>query len=1111
MGGDIMNMSFGRANNTQRLALLLGTASASVLGVSSANAQVAEVLITGSLIAGNQSVGVPVTALGEQDFIEASAVNVLELLETVPSLDIPPTNSPAFGAGTLHFANNVQIHGLGVGDTLMMQDGRRWPLAGYDGERVDPAIFPQLAVARVDILTAGASATYGADATAGVLNIILKRDVDGQESFLRFGAIPGAAGESVTAAHLYGTSWDTGNVTMTYEHVTQRHVHARNLPWYTWNFNNRGFEGFDFTDIAASNPGFITEGNWSKGTIPNGPDAGDSYPKFFYERNGGVGCTDCQSMPRGIGWDYGTNDPGPTADYSQFSSKLDPENILDPWSHGWVRPNMESNAFVATLWQRVTPNLNLFGIDWGPVNLIFDGMYSNRRFKQNYPNDQGQSRENMSKRGKGYQVPANNPYIPTGLPDNLNPAKEGGDLHVSWNLSPEVDTPITSGGQQNGRWMAGFEFDDLPFGWHGRADYTLTDNKSYGYDRGGFIRSHVSAALGNVEDIDDPFAGTSGTVKLTKPDSIPYLNPFCDGTMHQCNSPETIKWMQGHRDQLLRSHFSEINAQIDGPLFEMPAGPVVVALAYNHLVKNQQFRQENNTNSDHSEQIIIGGDNLSELSNSLIFQANIPVFSPEWNMPMFEGLDIEVGYRIDEYDNLDKPVYTPKIGGNWTLGLGVTLRGSWGKSFRTPKGEEISMTGVGITALNSNGGIESNDTNPLYSETGCPNGAGGAPLAGTLIALANPTCDAAQVSALGVAVSGNPIGTAHILNASGLVQAGEAPTLGPQNASQFNLGFNFAPGPEHFGGLFTGLNVDVTWWSLQYKDLIDSIFQGSGPDDPLSTRYYIPITDPSKSFTDPANADFAKLVNDLVAVPTRVSRRPAPSIVDQTKFVQINTTGNVGEAEHEGIEFNVRYDWDWNDWGSFHVGAVGDYRLKARLRAAPGDPWVEPLFGKPDHTQIIGGKTYQGTPTRGNQLEKVRFRTGWTDGAWNMTLFGTYYGHHQQDENGALLLPGCYYKPGYSAGDCYPGSPYYGPRDVFPLHSPATMLFDITFGYQTGDTPANPYLRNVAIQMGVTNLLDKAPPMGVHPLRSRGTGVSAYDRLYPDVGRELSLTLTKQW
>jgi outer membrane receptor protein involved in Fe transport len=73
------------------------------------------------------------------------------------------------------------------------------------------------------------------------------------------------------------------------------------------------------------------------------------------------------------------------------------------------------------------------------------------------------------------------------------------------------------------------------------------------------------------------------------------------------------------------------------------------------------------------------------------------------------------------------------------------------------------------------------------------------------------------------------------------------------------------------------------------------------------------------------------------------------------------------------------------------------------------------------------------------------------------------------------------------------------------------MLFDITFGYQTGDTPANPYLRNVAIQMGVTNLLDKAPPMGVHPLRSRGTGVSAYDRLYPDVGRELSLTLTKQW
>ena len=83
-----MNNPFGRAPGTTRLAFLLGTASAGVLGMTSAHAQVAEVLITGSLIAGTQSVGVPVTNLGEQDFIETGAVNVLKLLETVPALAV---------------------------------------------------------------------------------------------------------------------------------------------------------------------------------------------------------------------------------------------------------------------------------------------------------------------------------------------------------------------------------------------------------------------------------------------------------------------------------------------------------------------------------------------------------------------------------------------------------------------------------------------------------------------------------------------------------------------------------------------------------------------------------------------------------------------------------------------------------------------------------------------------------------------------------------------------------------------------------------------------------------------------------------------------------------
>jgi outer membrane receptor protein involved in Fe transport len=1104
--------------SSPRIAALLGSASICTMAATTANAQVAEVLITGSLIAGTQAVGVPVTSLGETDFVEAGAINVLELLETQPALLIPPTNSPAYGAGTLHFANNVQIHGLGVGDTLMMQDGRRWPLQGYDAERVDPAIFPQLAVARVDVLTAGASATYGADAIAGVINVILKRDIDGAETMLRFGGAPGAGNENVTFAQLYGTSWDTGNVTMTWEVTHNRHTASKDLFWYDWDFGNGGFPGFDFTDVASSAPGFVTDDDMldaENQALKAAFDPDYESPAIIH-RNKGINCVNCFSVPNGVA-------PGSTFSWDQLGVGVNADNIRNPWTDGaWARPSMESTAFVGNMHQRLTPNLNLFGVDWGPVRVTFDGMWSNRRFKQNYPSDQGQGRENMSPPQEGYVVPSHNPYYPTGpVPDNFNPdicvpnpnpnwdadgeAEEVcGDFRTHFTFAPQLDTPIISGGAINSRWTLGLEFDELPFNWHGRIDYSLTDSKNYGYDRGGILPNMVSAALGNEVEIS-PLAG-DGDVVFTKPDNIPYLNPFCDSVQFgtECNSPATIAYIQGFRDQIQDAHFSEFNVQFDGPIFELPAGPVVIALAYNHLVKSQKFQQVDNTNSGHTDQIVIGTDYINELSNALIFQANLPLLGPGFNAPLFEALDVEFGYRVDEYDNLDKRIWTPKIAANWTVGMGLTLRGSWGKSFRTPKGEEISLSGVGITALNRVGGIERSDTTVMECDQ-----TGGTPPSGTLTAILNPMCsdegNSSLFAPLGIDVSGNPAGTQEILERSGLL-AGLDTTLGPQNAKQFNIGLNFAPGPEHFGGLLTGLNVDVTWWKLTYKDLIGGIFAGTGPSDPRSRPFYIPITNPNAPITDPSNAAFWQLTQDLAALPTRTSRAPSPGVLEQNRFIQISTTGNVGEAEYEGIDFNLRYDWEWGNMGSFHVGASGAYRLKKQTRSDPEGCWVDPLY-----EECLDGTGR--LTAEGNQLERVRYRAGWTNGTWNFTTFFNYFGHHQNDVFGARLLPDCFYREGFAAGDCYPGSPYFGPypNDKFPIMSPANVLVDVTLGFNTGTRSTNEYLHNINIQFGVTNLLDKTPPLGVQPLRSRGTGVALYDRLYPDLAREVSVTITKQW
>lgn len=1075
-----------------RLAVLLGTASMAALASTAANAAdagatpvIEEVLVTGSLIAGGQAVGVPVTALSENDFIEAGALNVLEALETVPALTIPPTNSPAFGAGTLHFANNVQIHGLGDGDTLMMADGRRWPLQGYDGLRVDPAIFPQLALSRTDVLSAGASATYGADATAGVLNVVLKRGFDGAQTFARFGAAPGAGNENVTFSQLYGRTWDGGGLAVTYEFQLVNKVVASDLFYYTWNFNDAGFPGFDFTQIDSSNPGFVSIGRTRAATgvtIPVG---------FAPDREGGIYCDNCFALPHGIGWNFGDRAPGPTTSWTTIQAKkgIDPTSLRNPWDDKrWARPSMESNSAVMTFDQRLTPSLDVFGADLGSVAFTADLIYSNRRFKQSYPTDQGQGRANMSPIRDGYRVPTNNPYYPTGVP-------AGTDVRAHFTLAPEIDTPIIAGGQVNTRWEAGLRFDELPFDWHGTIDYTLTDNMSYGYDRGGIIPNMASAALGNIVtyNVNNP----PGTRTITKPNNVPFLNPFCDATLFRCNSPITIAYIQGHRDQLLKSHFSEFNTQLDGPIFDLPAGPIVVAAAFNHLMKAEHFRQEDNTAQPSSSDIAITGDEISELSNAGVFQANIPIFGGDFTFPLFQSLDLELGYRVDSYSDLDKNVYTPKIAANWGLGMGLTLRGSWGKSFRTPKGEEISASGAGVSGLNVLSGIENIDSTVLDCGTGKTT-----PPPNTLTALLNPTCSTVQAlrAPAMISVSGPPTATGPILQASGLAGAIDT-SLGPQSAKQYNLGFNFAPRAEDFGGWLNGLNVDVTYWNLDYVDLIGSIFQGSGPSDPLSTPYFIPIPNPGAPITDASNAAFFSLVKQLAALPTRTSRAPSETNLLGVKAIQVNVGGNLGQAQRAGIDFTVRYDWEMADWGSFNIGASGYYELHARERASANAPW----------TDAATGVALTDLKTSGNQLKKVRYRVGWADGGWNVTTFFNYYGHSAQDVNGIILLPKCFYAVGFGPGSCYPGSPYYGPLDEFPLHSPANVLVDLTVGYNTGTTPTNAYLQNITVQLGVTNLLDKNPPLGVHPLRSRGTGVAAYDRNYPDLKREVSLTIVKAW
>jgi iron complex outermembrane recepter protein len=148
-------------------------ASASVYAQDAAKQERIEV--TGSSIKRIQAEGaLPVTVITQEDIKKSGATSVTDLVQKLPSMQGFITNSESVNGGGGGITS-ASIHGLGSDYTLVLLNGRR--LAPYNtGAAVNLQSIPLSAVERVEVLTDGASALYGADAIAGVVNFILKKN-----------------------------------------------------------------------------------------------------------------------------------------------------------------------------------------------------------------------------------------------------------------------------------------------------------------------------------------------------------------------------------------------------------------------------------------------------------------------------------------------------------------------------------------------------------------------------------------------------------------------------------------------------------------------------------------------------------------------------------------------------------------------------------------------------------------------------------------------------------------------------------------------------------------------------------------------------------------------
>lgn len=213
-----------------------------------------QVDVTGSLIPGVQDTVAPLIYLKRQQLAMASFPTVEDALYTLPIISL---NGPREDLGidaNYQYGAGLDLRGLGVGATLVLVNGQRQPLSGLNGDFVDVSTIPLSAVQRIEVLPDGASAVYGSDAIAGVINIIMRSDFQGAETEVRYGTAIGGR-RDIMASQLWGTHWRTGHAMLAYEYSDATALAASRRP-YAANADKTPYGGGNY-DTYYSNPGNI--------------------------------------------------------------------------------------------------------------------------------------------------------------------------------------------------------------------------------------------------------------------------------------------------------------------------------------------------------------------------------------------------------------------------------------------------------------------------------------------------------------------------------------------------------------------------------------------------------------------------------------------------------------------------------------------------------------------------------------------------------------------------------------------------------------------------------------------------------------------------------------
>ncbi len=561
-----------------------------------------EIVVTGSHIRGMRHGASPLISI-DREYIERSGFSTAgEMIEALPQNFAGGSGEDSqFAVGQSEsrtFASTVNLRGLGTDSTLILLNGRRMAPSGIGGAIIDISAIPVLALERVEILTDGASAIYGADAIAGVANFILRKNYQGAATKVRLGALTRGGGNELQLSQIFGTKWDWGSALLSYEYHHREKVLVEDRPFVA-SSDKRRFGGEDFRSSSCF-PGNIRLATGAEFGIPENQDGTELTEDALQEPN--------------------------------RCNVLTGQTLLPQQDRHSVFAHLEAGPATG-------------------ITLYADGLYTDR----NSLSYAAGVRRTLS-------VPLSNPFRQSNSLFLQQP-----NIFVDYSVVEVAGNPRLSTSAEAYSISSGVKV-ELPSGWSvdfgGTAaeatDETVTTN-------------HVDQAA----------------LQMAVAQAQPALsfNPFSSTIDRAAFAPFILDPIRTESTGKVLS----TSVIADGPVFQLPAGSARLAIGAE--LRKEKF-DSGSTAFPKSDRAV----------RSLFGELLLPLIAPHNGVPAVSRLQLSLAARSERYSDFGTTT-VGKMGVIWEPAPTVTLRGTYGASFKAPLLKELHSLRI-LTATNLPGSFD---------------------------------------------------------------------------------------------------------------------------------------------------------------------------------------------------------------------------------------------------------------------------------------------------------------------------------------------------------------------------------------------------------------------